>query len=188
MARGCAILLLVCLAAGASFADGEAAADDAPPGANDARRGMLLSLGLGLSKGRVELSDGTDSISGGEFGFAVNGDLGYHLNPHWALSLSFRSFSQTDQGLFDFLPTLCAVIGPAATWFLRPAPRSPFVTFGLGHPFDGLDSVNAPGVLGAFLGAGYEFGRLRAVLTVPAGLYDGGVTFAITLTANLVLR
>jgi hypothetical protein len=42
-------------------------------------------------------------------------------------------------------------------------------------------------VLGAFVGAGYDLGRFRVLLTVPAGLYDGGVTFAITLTANIVL-
>jgi hypothetical protein len=148
---------------------------------------MLGSLGTGLSLGHVELHDGSDSLIGGEVGFAVNGDIGYHLSPRWAVHLSVRSFSQTDQDLFDLFPTLCVVIGPAATWFIRPETRTPHLTFGLGYPFDGLDSVDAPGVLGAILAVGYQFRRLRVELGGPVGLYDSGITFAITITANLIL-
>ena len=175
------VLPLICLVALGAFAEDEST------GNADTRHGMMAGIGAGLSLGHVELHDGADSLIDGEVGFAVNGNLGFYLSPQWALQLSVRTFSQTDQGLFDLFPTLCVVIGPAVTWFMRPQARSPLVTLGLGYPFDGLDSVDATGAFGAFLGLGYQSRRrLRAELNALVGIYDSGMTLAVTLTANLI--
>jgi hypothetical protein len=174
------IPILLCLFAVSAIAQEPAETD------SDARGGIRATLGAGVSLGHVKLSDGVDSIDDGEVGFAVNGDLGYHLSPRWALHLSFRSFSQTDQDLFDFFPTLCVVIGPAATWYFRPNSPSFLLTLGVGYPFDGLDSVNAKGAIAGFAGIGYQFHRsLRVELDGLIGVYDEGGTFGLTITANL---
>ena len=191
MSKVAVLVLLFVVAFGAFAKDGQVAdpAGDREGLPRDPR-GVIASYGMGLSFGHVELYDGVDSLIDGEVGYAIAVDLGYKFLPHWAVHVSFRSFSQTDHGAFIVIvPSPCVVAGPAVTWYLSGEPPTLQVTAGLGYPFDGIDSVDAEGQIGGFLGVGYRFRRLlRVELDAILGIYDSGSTFGASVTANLTTR
>ena len=191
MSKVTVLVLLVVVAFGAVAKDGQM---PEPAGGSDGLprdpRGVVAAFGMGLSFGHVELYDGADNLVDSEVGYAVNADLGYKFLPHWAVHVSFRSFSQTDRGAFIVIfPSPCVVAGPAVTWYLRAQPPTLQVTAGFGYPFDGIDSVDAEGQIGGFIGVAYRFRRLlRVELDSMLGIYDSGSTFGVSVTANVTTR
>ena len=189
MSKVAVLVLMFSVAFAAVARDGPAAPPaGSPSDAPRDPRGVVASYGMGISFGHVELYDGEDNVIGGEVGYALNGNLGYRPWSHWAIHLSFRSFSQTDEGFIVILPSPCVVLGPAVTWYIKSQTPTPTVTVGLGYPFDALDSVDATGAIGGFVGLGYQFRRwLRVEADALLGVYDSGMTSGVTLTVNVGL-
>jgi hypothetical protein len=151
------------------------------------REKFLLSAGCGVSFGNVELYDGENSFKGGEIGYSLNMKLGWYLSNKFSLFLSLKSLSQMDDTFFSIIPDLCIIASPGFSFYLKKSYPSFFISSGLGIPADGL-AINSKGVIGGFIGSGYEFSSLfYTEIDALLGIYDSGHTFAIIVTLNINL-